>query len=129
MRTSKTMAAAFAAVCLLALSPSAEADSAKLAEQYEAYKEASAELVDLHERSVALQREIEAAAKRRNEAHAAIVKSFLYIDPDDKPLNDTAQWVADGVHEADQKFGKAHLDALDARAEADHALAENLAYE
>ena len=52
-----------------------------------------------------------------------------FVHPDNKALNEKAQRVADGVHEADQAYIQPHLDALDARARADQALAEDLASE
>ena len=83
----------------------------------------------LHHRSIALHKEIEAAAKRRNTAQKAIDTALDFVHPDNKALNEKAQRVADGVHEADQAYIQPHLDALDARARADQALAENLASE
>ena len=95
----------------------------------DAYEKASNELVILHHRSIALHKEIEAAAKRRNAALKAIDIALDFVHEGNRELTETARRVADGVHKADQAYVQPHLEALDARARADHALAENLATE
>ena len=57
---------------ILTTSVAAQADPSKLTDQLDANERASNEFMTLHHRSIALHKEIEAAAKRRNAAHKAI---------------------------------------------------------
>ena len=128
MTLSKSMAAFCGAVAFFTVQ-TVNADQSNLAEQLATYEKTSAKLIKLHHRSIELQIQIERIARQRNEAHRAINKAFLHIDPENTPLNRLAHKVANGLHDADQRYVSSHLNALEARARADHALAENLALE
>ena len=71
MRAIPTLRAATVAV-ILTTSVAAQADPSKLTDHLDAYEKASSEFMILHHRSIALHKEIDAAAKRRNAAHKAI---------------------------------------------------------
>lgn len=128
MHLRSTIWAATVAVILTA-SAGAQADPTKLPHHLNAYEKASNDLVILHHRSIALHKEIEAAAKRRNAALKAIDIALDFVHEGNRELTAAAERVANAVHDADQAYVQSHLDALNARARAEQALAEHLAAE
>lgn len=127
MITMKRVLPLFVAGTLALAAGGVKAEPERMQAALATFEAASTDLVDLYEASEAIARLIATTTKRRAEAEKAIETAFKAINHEDPAHGKVAEEVFGKIIAANQTVEKAHLQALDAQASAEHAHAAVLA--